>query len=71
MTTPFQEALLAIQIAVDALHVARQWPDAAHTADDALAEIRQLGFETRPSGEAKPRGTFSERAKKPVQRRLF
>lgn len=44
--SPFQQSLLAIEIAVDALRDAD-----TEQARDALAQIEHLGFDTRPSSE--------------------
>lgn len=46
---PFQQALLAIEIAVDALREAD-----TEQASDALAQIAHLGFDTRPTEERGP-----------------
>jgi hypothetical protein len=46
--SPFQQALLAVEIAVDALH-----ESGTASARDALDQIGQLGFDTRPSEERK------------------
>jgi hypothetical protein len=46
--TPFQQALLAIEIAGDALHEL-----GTDSGRDALEQIGQLGFDTRPSEERK------------------
>jgi len=66
--SPFQEALLAIEIAVDALAEAD-----TETSRDALEQIKHLGFDTRTSEERKPAGDkpkpFARR--KSVQRTLF
>lgn len=74
--TPFQEALLAIQIAVDSLHtIAKGSPEARREVDDALAQINHLGFDTakskEPEPERKPERTFTEKVRKPTQRTLF
>jgi hypothetical protein len=63
----WQEALLAIEIAVDALHEAD-----TETSRDALEQIKHLGFDTRRSGErkaAKPRKEWTR--KKSIQPTLF
>jgi len=46
--TPFQQALLAIEIAVDALH-----DSGTEAARAALEQIGSLGFDTRPGEERK------------------
>lgn len=46
MTTPFQDALLAIEIAVGALHGLRHESREANAAvEDAFAQIKHLGFD--------------------------
>lgn len=47
--SPFQSALLAIEISIDALHEAN-----TESARDALAQIGHLGFDTRSSEDRKP-----------------
>lgn len=54
--SPFQTALLAIEVAVDALH-----ESGTESARDALDQIAHLGFDTR---------TTEERQKKPEVRRV-
>jgi hypothetical protein len=72
--TPFQQALLAVEIAVDALHdVARESPMAERTARDALAQIAYFGFDIRSSDDrraeqAKPHAPAPRRL---VQQSLF
>lgn len=52
--TPFQEALLALEIAVDALHATAQAsPEAEATAHEAFDALRHHGFDTRHSAERK------------------
>jgi hypothetical protein len=72
--TPFQEALLALEIAVDALHAtAKASPEAEYAAQEAFDQIRHLGFDVRHSAErkGKPARTWAEAAKKPTQGKLF
>jgi hypothetical protein len=57
MSSHFQNALLAIEIAVEALHELGPSRD----ADDALAQIRHLGFET--SAE-RPKPNFANHSPK-------
>jgi hypothetical protein len=74
MTTPFEDALLALNIAVDALHEsATAAPGAEKAASDALVQIGHLGFDVRPSGEraAKSAKWVRRSSAKSVQRTLF
>lgn len=64
--TPFQEALLAIEIAVDALNAAGT--DQAH---DALDQIKQLGFDTRSQEERNRKAAKPWTARRAVQQKLF
>lgn len=66
--TPFQQALLAIEIAVDALQ-----ESASESAREALEQIQHLGFDTRRSEERKsqPEQTCVAGTVKPTQKSLF
>jgi len=66
--TPFQQALLAIEIAVDALH-----ESGMDSGRDALEQIDQLGFDIRPSEERKlaPEKPLAARARRTSQPSLF
>jgi hypothetical protein len=66
--TSFQQALLAIEIAVDALHESR-----TDSARDALDQIGKLGFDTRPTDERKssPAKPLAARVRKTKQPSLF
>jgi hypothetical protein len=64
--TPFQEALLAIEIAVDALHESR-----TESARDALEQIRHLGFDTRPGDERKKQPEKPRAIRRSIQPSLF
>jgi hypothetical protein len=78
MTTPFQDALLAIEIAVAALHGLRQESrEANSTVEDAFAQIQHLGFSVEPV-KPEPTRTFASRVSSPrkserrlVQKTLF
>jgi hypothetical protein len=72
--TPFQQALLAIDIAVDALHeIAKASPGADPIVCDAFDQLRHLGFDTRPTTERHPTPERHPAAakRKPVQHTLF
>jgi hypothetical protein len=70
--TSFTDALLALQIAVDALHAtSKASPEAEYAAHEAFDQIMYLGLDTRHSEEGKPGKTFAGLARKPVQRNLF
>jgi len=72
--TPFSQALLAIEIAVDALHeIARASPGTDPIVSDALDQLRHLGFDTRPTTERqhKPDKRHATVNRKPVQQTLF
>lgn len=80
VVSPFQQALLAIEVLVDALHAtARASPEAEFVAQDALDQIRHLGFDTRRTSERErpdepPVNSIAEKvgpARKPTQGRLF
>jgi hypothetical protein len=65
--TPLQEALLAIEIAVDALH-----DSGAESARDALEQIGNLGFDTRPEErKLAPERPLAARARRTIQPSLF
>ena len=64
--TPFQEALLAIEIAVDALN-----KEGTESARDALEQIRHLGFDTRPGEERKKQPEKPRAIRRSIQPSLF
>jgi hypothetical protein len=65
MTSPFQQALLALEIAVDALHgLSKESREAKATVDDAFAQIQHLGFDTRPTDDRKPTGPHESKVNK-------
>ena len=52
--TPLQEALLAIDVLVDALHAtSTASPEAEFAAQEAFAAVRHLGFDARHTAERK------------------
>lgn len=54
--TPFQEAVLAIDILVDAMHAtAKAAPEAEFAAAEAFAQVRHLGFDTRHTAQRRIR----------------
>jgi hypothetical protein len=73
--TPFAQALLAIEIAVNALHeTAARAPGTRPAVQDTLHQIAHLGFDVRPSEERKtgPAGKWRAAAeRKKTQQRLF
>jgi hypothetical protein len=66
--TPYQEALLAIEIAVAALHDSK-----TPSASDALEQIGHLGFDTRLKEEPKEkfRDQWTTKTRRRKQPRLF
>ncbi|HEY2787042.1 MAG TPA: hypothetical protein VGJ05_18925 [Fimbriiglobus sp.] len=73
--TPFEQALLAIEITVDALHTtAKESPEAAHAVKEALDQIAYLGFDVRPTGDraVKPAKSWAQGTRKKLrQQSLF
>lgn len=66
MTSPFQDALLAIEICVDALHKA-DTPEAR----EALEQLAHLGFDTRPTKQREALKAVKRLRRKPSPGRLF
>jgi len=73
--TPFQQALLAIEIAVDALHAtAKESPESSHAAREAFDQIAHLGFDVRPTADrtkAPVKSWSQSTRKKQKQQSLF
>lgn len=65
MTSPFSEALLAIEICVDALHKA-DTPEAR----EALEQVAHLGFDTRSTGQREALSAVERLKRGKIGRRL-